>query len=370
MQQVLFRIPFPGFPEGIPLYGFGLMLFLAFVICTWLASRRAVKEGIRKESIQDLAIWIFFGGIVGARLTSVISEGVPLWQFFRIWDGGMILYGSVWGGLLGYAIAYFLIIRKQGLSSWKLADVLAPSIAVGIALGRIGCLLNGCCFGHVACADHCPQIHFPLSSPPRFMLVDKGYQTPAGFIMSDSAENRLTVGAVDPGSPAAASGLQAGDMLVKLRDFPSSGQERDLKSYGDLENSLGREWPRGKNSLALTVKRGNQDIDLAAFSPKTLGLHPTQLYESISMVVLFFLLTAYYPFRRRPGEVMALLMLCYGVHRFLNEMLRGDPRPVWEIEIPVSILLLVVGPGLWIWFRWLSAPPKTAAMAAARAVTH
>jgi phosphatidylglycerol---prolipoprotein diacylglyceryl transferase len=76
------------------------------------------------------------------------------------------------------------------------------------------------------------------------------------------------------------------------------------------------------------------------------------------MVLLFFLLTAYFPFRRRPGEVMALLMLCYGLHRFLNEMLRGDPRPVWEIEIPVSVLLVVAGLGLWIWFRWLSAPAK------------
>jgi phosphatidylglycerol:prolipoprotein diacylglycerol transferase len=359
MQQVLFRLPIIGFP----IYGFGLMLFLAFVVCTWLASRRAAKEGIRRESIQDLAIWLFVGGIVGARLTSVISDGVPLWQFFRIWDGGMILYGSVWGGLAGYLVAHFWIVRKQGLSAWKIADVLAPSIAVGLALGRVGCLLNGCCFGQVACTDHCPQIHFPLSSPPRFILVQEGYQTAAGFTMSDTAENRLTVGAVDPASPAAASGLKPGDVLVKLRDFPFAGEERDLKSYSDLENYLGREWPRGKNSLAVTVQRGGQDLDMPAFSPKTLGLHPTQLYESISMVLLFFLLTAYYPFRKRPGEVMALLMFCYGLHRILNEMLRGDPRPI-SLEIWVSILLGVAGLGLWIGLRLLSLLAKKPLVAA------
>jgi hypothetical protein len=166
----------------------------------------------------------------------------------------------------------------------------------------------------------------------------------------------LTVGAVDLASPAAAAGLKAGDLIAKLRDFPSAGEERELKSYKDLEESLTREWPRGKNNLAVTVQRGKEQIDLPAFSPRTLGLHPTQLYETVSMVLLFFLLSAYYAFRRRPGEVMALLMLCYGLHRFLNELLRGDPRPKNTVELPVSIALVVVGLGLWIWLRWLSAP--------------
>src|SRR5260370_1116326 len=193
MQQVLFRIKIPGlFPAGLLIYGFGMMLFVACVVCTWLAGRRAAREGIRRESIQDLAMWLFVGGIVGARLTSVIAEGVPLWQFFRIWDGGMILYGSVWGGLLGYAIAHFFIIRKQGLSSWRLADILAPSIAVGLALGRIGCFLNRYCFGHVACADYCPPVNFPVSSPSRFILVHAVYQTTGGFPRSYSAEHPLS----------------------------------------------------------------------------------------------------------------------------------------------------------------------------------
>ena len=74
MQQVLFRIPFPGVPEGIPIYGFGAMLFLAFIAGTWLAARRAQKEGLRKEYIQDLAMWLLVGGIVGARLSSVLLE--------------------------------------------------------------------------------------------------------------------------------------------------------------------------------------------------------------------------------------------------------------------------------------------------------
>src|SRR5262249_45357526 len=60
------------------------------------------------------------------------------------------------------------------------------------------------------------------------------------------------------------------------------------------------------------------------------------------------LLTAYYPFRRRDGEVMALLMVCYAVHRFLNELLRADPRPV-GFERYASVILFACGVGLYLW---------------------
>jgi prolipoprotein diacylglyceryl transferase len=180
MRQVIFRIPIPGTADGLPIYGYGLMLFVAFIVCTWLAGRRAQKEGIAKEHIQDLAIWLFVGGLLVARFTYLIKYSpYPLFswdflsQFPRIWDGGVILYGAVIGGMIGYALAHHFIIRKHHLSGWKIADIAAPSVALGIALGRIGCLLNGCCYGHVAC-PHCPGVSFPLSAPPRYELVQAG----------------------------------------------------------------------------------------------------------------------------------------------------------------------------------------------------
>ena len=378
MHQVLFRIPINFFgqtPQGIPVYGFGTMLFLAFAVCLWLTGRRAQKEGIRKDVIQDLALWIFVGGIVGARLTFLLVEGDPgqswgtrlqtaLTEFFRIWDGGLVFYGSVIGGVVGYFLAYLLVYRKQGLSSWKLADVIAPSLAVGLCLGRIGCFLNGCCYGAVACPHCWEAVHFPLSALPRFALVQDGYQTSAGFTMSDRAEDDRTVGVVAAGSPAAESGLRSGDVIVKLRDFPLPGNERAISNYRELENSLGHDWPRGKNDLALTVKRGNQEMDLPPFMPQTLGLHPTQLYESISMLLVFLLLTAYFAYRRRPGEVMALFMFCYGLQRYLVEMLRDDPRPI-GLEKYTSLLLMVAGPVLLIALRWLGVPAKPLAKATA-----
>ena len=98
MCQVLYRLPI--FKDGIPIYGFGGMLFFAFIFCTWLASWRAKKEGVPPQLLQDLAIWIFIGGIVGARIVYMIQYQQPIQQFFFIWQGGLVFYGSVIGGVI------------------------------------------------------------------------------------------------------------------------------------------------------------------------------------------------------------------------------------------------------------------------------
>jgi phosphatidylglycerol:prolipoprotein diacylglycerol transferase len=362
MRQVLFHLPFTKsdyFPEGFPIFGFGTMLCIAIPLCAWLAARRARKEGIAPELIYDTVLWIVFAGLIGARIVFMVHFHQPIARFFFIWEGGLEFYGSAVGGLVGYCLVYWLVLRKQGVSTWQLADIIAPSIALGLCLGRIGCFLNGCCYGNVACPD-CLAVHFPMSSPPRFVLTEKGLQDAAGFTMrevSAGAGARLedrTVGAVDPGSPAAQSGLQPGDVITKVDGHA-------VNSYSDLWLYLVRNWPRGKTDLKLTVERGNQVIDLPSFEPRTLGLHPTQLYESVSTLLIFLLLTAYYPFRRRPGEVMILLMLCYAVHRFINEMLRNDTDPITlfpgsDIRMTLSqygsILVFVAALGLGWWLWW------------------
>jgi len=377
MQQVLFRIPIPlpglGLPNGIPIYGFGAMLFVAFILCTWLAGRRAQKEGVGRELIQDLAMWLLLGGLIGARLSSVLLEGIRtgkvdmnlFWQFFRIWDGGLILYGSIIGGIIAYFLAYYFVIRRRNVSTWKMADIIAVAVVVGIGVGRIGCYLNGCCYGGVACPSCQFQAHFPLSSPPRFALVHDGYQTPAGFTIEPTDDAAL-VKAVEPDSEAAAAGLKTGDAIVAIRNFRASGDTEAITSRDSINNAFAADWPRGKNSLELTVKRAGQEIELAKIAPKTLGLHPTQLYETISMLLLFFLLTAYWPFRRRDGEVAALMMFCYGLHRSLNELLRDDARPV-AFEKYISIFLIVAGLVLFIYRRRTPVQQTVAEPAAASA---
>jgi prolipoprotein diacylglyceryltransferase len=349
----------PRLPDGIPIYGYGMMLFLAFIFCTWLGGLRAERLGIPQQNIQDLAIWLFICGLIGARAASM-SERHPITsaefykEFPTIWDGGIILYGGIIGGLFGYLGAWYFIFRKQRTPTLVLADVMAPSIALGICLGRIGCFLNGCCYGFVACAA-CPvcPVHFPLSAPPTGRLVAAGYQTVAGFTLDDRDQpgKGVRVGEVDPASPAYANGLRPGDVIVGA-DWGSISSVEDLLGRSDPPQGIDRpgfnNWPKGKNDLRLTVVRGGETVDVPPFSPRTLGLYPTQLYESISMLLLIFVLLAYEPLRHRPGQLMAILMMGYAGHRSLNELLRDDPRPK-GFEFYTSFILLGAGLALWLY---------------------
>jgi phosphatidylglycerol:prolipoprotein diacylglycerol transferase len=353
-------------PNGLPIYGFGMMLFLAFLICSWLASRRAEREGVAGQLVQDVAIWLFIGGLIGARITFLLAErqmafSEMFWEIWKIWDGGIVLYGSVLGGLVSYLFAYVFLFRKYGVPTLKLADIIAPSIAVGLCLGRLGCFLNGCCYGQVACPT-CPvyAVHFPLSAPARAGLVEQGYQTPAGFTLAHNQPNDVgaRVGKVDPQSLAfKEAGLRDGDLILRVNDCDV--EARDDEDHGRtflpvevLKRYLVYEWPRGETQLRLTVKhaKGHQPVELPPIEPRTLGLHPTQLYEVVSMALLFLVLTAYYPLRRREGQVMAVLMVGYGVHRYLNELLRDDPRPQ-GFESYTSIILVVAGIALWMYLQ-------------------
>jgi phosphatidylglycerol:prolipoprotein diacylglycerol transferase len=354
MQQVLFSIP----PEtGLPVYGFGIMLLIAISTAAWLAGRRAEAEGIgNRDSLYDFFVWVVLGGLIGARLLFVIlfpEPGNPILNFFRIWDGGIVFYGSAIGGMIAGIIARRRFLSKFNISIFTLADVVAPSIAIGLCLGRIGCFLNGCCWGHVACPE-CVAAHFPLMTTPAREMV-RDYQTSAGFAMDPRADDERTVGAVEPDSAAVGSGLEPGDVIVGMDGKP-------LADYRDLTATL-RDWPRGKKDVTLTVRRGTQELVLPPYIPRTVGLVPTQIYESISMFLVFLVLLALYPLRKYDGQVMVVLMLCYAVHRFFNETLRND-TPSYYIDllgahIPlgltfsqwISILIFASGVALHLWRR-------------------
>lgn len=354
MQQVLFRLPIG--EDGIPIHGFGAMLFCAFVACIWLATQRARKVGIAPEVVQDLALWIFGGGILGARITFILVFAQPpnVGQFFlnliAIWDGGIILYGGVIGALISYTIGYYVSLRhKENVTTLRLADIIAPTIAVGLILGRTGCFLNGCCYGQVACGG-VPTVHFPMSAPPRGELTRAGLQTTAGFLVKVGKDDAV-VSHVEAGSAVATAGLRVGDVIVAVngRKKPAEWEENsELPDSVVLEQMLVKQWPRGVNDLTLTVRRGDEELTLPTCQPRTLGLQPTQLYESFSMVLVLLLLLAFDRVKTRDGQSIALMMMCYGVHRFVNEKLRIDSRPE-GFESYISVLLVVAGAALMVW---------------------
>lgn len=259
MRPILFTIPVAG---GIPVFGFGLALFVAFLGSTRLAARCSRRHGLDPEVALDLALWMFVGGLVGARVFYVTqywgTRVQSLGDILRFWEGGIVLYGSIIGG----ALTYFTYQYFRPFPVRPTLDAVAPALALGIAIGRIGCFLNGCCFGDVC--DLPVGMAFPAPSAP--------------WVAHQQA------------------GLIAPESL----------------------------W--------------------------SLPVHPTQLYAVADGLILTGLLLAYYPLRKRDGEVMALLMVTYPLTRFLIEILRNDERAVFlgmTISQNLSLFLLAAGLAFW-----------------------
>ena len=132
----------------LTIHWYGIMIALAFLAGVWTAGRRGLRHGINPHHISDAALWLLIGAIIGARALHVISyweefEGRGLLEIFKIQKGGLVFYGGVIGALMAGA----LFVWKTKLPFFKLADAIAPSIALGSAFGRIGCLMTGCCYG-------------------------------------------------------------------------------------------------------------------------------------------------------------------------------------------------------------------------------
>jgi phosphatidylglycerol:prolipoprotein diacylglycerol transferase len=134
---------------GLTIHWYGVMVALGFLSGLWLASRQGAREGLGAEAVLDLGPWLIAGAIAGARLLFVGTfwreqfAGRPFWEVFEVWHGGLVYYG----GLIGASLAGMLYARGKGLPLWKLADILAPGVALGSFFGRWGCLMNGCCYG-------------------------------------------------------------------------------------------------------------------------------------------------------------------------------------------------------------------------------
>lgn len=122
---------------------------MAFLSAIALAMREARRLGEDANKILDLSFFMILASIVGSRVLYVLSE----WQtfsrdfleVFRIWHGGLVFYG----GFIGAVLTALWYVRRQGLVLWRTADILAPSIALGQAVGRIGCFFAGCCYGKI-----------------------------------------------------------------------------------------------------------------------------------------------------------------------------------------------------------------------------
>src|SRR5438477_644399 len=223
MYPILFRI------WSFPVNTYGVFLALAFLGAIFVTVRLGVRDGLPKERLYDLCLWLLLSSLVGSKLLMLFTEPEYRQNPRLLFSLDFLRSGGVfYGGLIGAVIAAYILMRRWKLPWWKTADACAPGIALGNVLGRQGCFSAGFCWG-------------------------------------------------------------------KATNLP----------WGVRFSELGHE----VTGVPIDTK-----------------LHPTQLYESFAMLIVFFFLLWLHKKKRFSGQVILLYALIYATVRFLIEFVRDDPR--------------------------------------------
>ena len=138
------QVSFLGIEFHAVLHTYGFLLAAGFLIALNVAARRGKKFGVDANLTMDLGLWILISALVGAKLLLLIVD----WPHYRHDPFSLIRSGGVfYGGLVAAVIVSIWFFRKHKLSVWRMTDILAPSVALGHAIGRLGCFSAGCCYG-------------------------------------------------------------------------------------------------------------------------------------------------------------------------------------------------------------------------------
>lgn len=148
------------------LYTYGFFLAMGFLAAVWFSKRNARFYDLKPDDISDLFFVILISGIVGARLLYVIINfddfrASPL-DIFKLWNGGLVFFG----GFMGAVAASIVTIRIKNLPFFKTADTIAPGVALGHGIGRLGCFFAGCCYGRQCDLPIAVQFSHPDSLAP------------------------------------------------------------------------------------------------------------------------------------------------------------------------------------------------------------
>ncbi|MBN2182113.1 MAG: prolipoprotein diacylglyceryl transferase [Sedimentisphaerales bacterium] len=283
MHPELFRIPFIDYT----VHSFGPMTVLGFVAAYFLIMRISRKIAASPEVITNIVLCCLIAGIVGARAFYVIHHYSQFrgefFSVFATWNGGLEFYG----GVIFAAPVVFIYLRRKKLPIRPYLDILAIGLMIGLAFGRVGCFLNGCCFGKPT--EFVCKVRFPYRSFAYFSQVNPNFK--------------------------------------RNRSEPQLVLPADYCLYID-EN--GERYP-----LPLEELDSQQRFDVTKGEYRCLSIHPTQLYSSANAAFLCFILYLFWRRANRktggknrlfaePGHTFALAFILYGITRFILESLRDD----------------------------------------------
>ena len=157
MHPVLFEI------AGWPVYSYGVLLAAAYLAGLQLAVVRARNAGLDGAKVMDFGIYLIIAALVGAKLMLVVVD----FSYYRANPREILSLaragGVFYGGLIAALVVGLLLVKRYKLPVWKTADLIAPGIALGHVIGRIGCLLAGCCYGRPTSVPWAITFHNPLA---------------------------------------------------------------------------------------------------------------------------------------------------------------------------------------------------------------
>jgi phosphatidylglycerol:prolipoprotein diacylglycerol transferase len=223
MYPEIFRI------GSFPINTYGVFLALAFLCAILITVKLAARDGLPREKIYDLCLWMLLCSLIGSKILILFTEPEYRDHPLQLISLDFLRSGGVfYGGLIGAILSGYFLMRRYQLPWWKTADACAPGIAIGNFFGRQGCFAAGCCWGK------------PTTLPWGVKFTELGHEI--------------------------------------------TGVPLDVR------------------------------------------LHPTQLYESFAMLLVFFFLLWLHKHRRFNGQVILFYALLYSVIRFGIEFFRDDPR--------------------------------------------
>ncbi|MGA3067620.1 MAG: prolipoprotein diacylglyceryl transferase [Tepidisphaeraceae bacterium] len=283
MLQEVFRLHL--FGREIPIYGYGLMLVVAYLACVKSGQWLGKYAGIRAELFSGAAAIAMVTGIIGARLCHIL-ENFP--QYSRsdltVWknlanmantrEGGLTFYG----GFLLATPCCILYAIKNKIPVLLGMDIVAPVLMIGLGIGRIGCFMNGCCYGERC--DHLPwAVRFPYDSNAYVEQFEKRQLVPPAPLIRRGEDGTISL-------------------------LPADGPE-----------------------IA-----GDPDLQSLAAASRALPVHPAEIYSAITAFLLAAVLISYFTLPHIDGRVFALMLILEGFGRFVLEIIRVEP-PVWQLHI-------------------------------------
>jgi len=353
LPQIELRgVPIPpeteGTPVGLAVRGYGVMMLLGVASAIALAVYRGRARGVSAETILGLAPWLLIFGIIGARAFYVIeyhqhytvstASGAVDWratlgQVFDFTSGGLVVYGSILGGVLGT----ILYAWRHQIRLLRLGDVIMPCLFLGIFFGRLGCLLNGCCYGG-RCEDNSWALHFPKGSPVYDEQLQSGSLVGLELEVSGPASKTglqlpAPITAVREGSLAAEAGLHPGQTVEALGWQPPPRDTIDpLRPAGDT-----RAW-----GVSMQIDGIRYGWPASQLPEVALPVRPAQIISSLSALGICLGLLALSPFCRRDGLLVVAGFAGYAVVRFGLEMIRNDEPGQFGTGLTISQLVSLV----------------------------